>query len=214
MQFPRRDLQITHRLIRAARAHFGPMRPEGGGAAKRREQRLITGKRAEQRAGKLNLATPPGGKPASPIGHERAVTGRANAMPGLTDRLVIDAEDEIGMRNLAAKLALFLFCQITPVALILDHLQRAAWPAPPDSAPHLAGHAPGGARRGPSPCIHRNSRAIAAAAAQTITVQIARFRRFWCGGILWPALFCQPEDAAGIGMIVIGLQPRGQLAVA
>ena len=213
MKLTRGDLQVTNGLFRTALTHFRAMRPERGGAAKRREQLVIIGQSAEKPAGKLGLPAPPGGKSASPIGHESPVAGRTNSVAGLPDGLVIDAKNKIGMRNLAAQLSLFLFREVAAVALILDNFERAAWPAAPNGAPHLAGHPPGCTRRGPATRIDRDRRAVTATAAEPITIQIARFGRRRRGGVFRPTLFGQPENAAGIGMIVIEFQPGGELAV-
>ena len=59
----------------------------------------------------------------------RALTADADAMTCLPDGLVIDTKDEIGMRDLTTQLRLFLLGQITPVAVVLDHLKRTARPA-------------------------------------------------------------------------------------
>ena len=101
------------------------MRPESGGASQAAERLLIVGEGAEEGAGKPDPATAPGSQTTGPVGHEGIVARGANPVAGLTDGLVINAENEIGMRNLAAKLPFLALRQIPPVTLILDHLQRA-----------------------------------------------------------------------------------------
>ena len=62
----------------------------------------------------------------------RASPADADAVARLPDGLVIDTENEIGVRDLAAKLRFFLLCQVTAVALVLDYLEGAGWSAAPD----------------------------------------------------------------------------------
>ena len=97
------------------------MRPESSGSPKIGEGCLLVGEGAEEGSCQLYITTPPGGQPAGPVGHMRVGTAYANAMPGLPNGLVINTEDEIGMRNLASKLRLFLLCQIASVTFVFDH---------------------------------------------------------------------------------------------
>ena len=208
------DVQIAHGLVRTAGAHFGAVRPEGGGGAKIGKGRFLVGKGAEERSGKFDLAASPGRQPARPVCHMRVRSTDADAVAGLPYGLVIDAEDKIGMRDLAAKLCLFLLCQITPIALVLDYLQRTGRPATADGAAHLAGHAPCRPRRGPPARIKRDRRPVAACRRQTEAVQIAGLRRSRRGRVLRAAFLGKPEDTACVRVIVVALQPSRQLAIA
>ena len=80
----------------------------------------------------------------------RTFTANADAVARLPDGFVINTKNEIGMRNLATKLRFLLLCQIASVAVVLDHLERAAWPATPDAAADFTGDAACCARRGTS----------------------------------------------------------------
>ena len=214
MQFTRRDFKIANGFPGTSLPHLDPVGPEGGRASQAAERLLVVGKGTEEGAGKLDLAASPGSQPAGPVGHEGVVTRGAYTVTGLSDGLFINAEDEIGMRDLAAKLPFLDLRQIASVALVLDHLEGPARPATTDVAPDLAGHAAGCARRRAAAGIHRDRRAVAVDADQAIAVQISRFRLGWGGGVLRATLSGEPEDPAGVRMIIIGLQPRGELAIA
>ena len=207
MKFTRRDFKIANGFRGTPLPHLDPVGPEGGGASQAAERLLIVGKGAEEGAGKLDPAASPGSQPAGPVGHEGIVTRGAYPVARLTDGLFINAEDEIGVRDLAAKLPFLDLRQIASVAFVLDHLEGPARPATTDVAPDLAGHAACRPRRRAAAGIHRDRRAVAVDADQTIAVQISGFRFGRGGGILRATLSGEPEDPAGVRMVVIGLQP-------
>ena len=144
----------------------------------------------------------------------RASPADADAVARLPDGLVIDTENEIGVRDLAAKLRFFLLCQVTAVALVLDYLEGAGRPAAPDRAPDLAGHTACGAGRGASGRVERYRRPVVIGAGQPEAVQISGLRCLRRGRVLRAPLLREPEDAAGVRVVVIGLQPARQFAIA